>query len=68
MSGWEFGICEFQLLDTGCINSKILLCSTRNYIQYPVINHKGKEYEKDTCINVYIYIYVNIYTLLCSRN
>ena len=21
--------------------------STRNYIQYPVINHSGKEYEKE---------------------
>ena len=22
-------------------------CSTENYIQYPMINHKGKEYEKE---------------------
>ena len=28
------------------INNKVLLQSTGNYIQYPVINHKGKEYEK----------------------
>ena len=26
------------------INSKVLLNSTGNYIQYPVINHTGKEY------------------------
>ena len=26
--------------------------STRNYIQYPVINHNGREYEKE-CIYVY---------------
>ena len=25
-------------------NNKVLLCSTGNYIQYPVINHNGKEY------------------------
>ena len=27
-------------------NNKVLLYSTRNYIQYFVINHNGKEYEK----------------------
>ena len=27
--------------------NKVLLCSTGNYIQYPVINHNGKEYEKE---------------------
>ena len=32
-------------------NNKVLLYSTGNYIQYPVINHNGKEYEKE-----YIYI------------
>ena len=30
--------------------------STGNYIQYPVINHNGKEYKKE-----YIYIYIYIY-------
>ena len=34
------------ILDIERINSKVLLYSTRNYIQYPVINHNGKEYEK----------------------
>ena len=29
------------------INNNILLYSTGNYIQYPVINHNGKEYEKE---------------------
>ena len=28
------------------INNEVLLYSTRNYIQYPVINNNGKEYEK----------------------
>jgi len=30
------------------INNKTLLYSTGNYIRYPVTNHNGKEYEKDT--------------------
>ena len=29
------------------INNKVLLYSTGNYIQYPVINHNGKEFEKE---------------------
>ena len=33
------------------INDKDLLYNTENYSQYPMINHIGKEYEK----NVYIY-------------
>ena len=31
------------------INNKVLLYTIGNYIQYPVINHNGKEYE-------YIYV------------
>ena len=34
------------------LKNKVLLYSTGNYIQYPVINHNGKEYEKE-----YIYTY-----------
>ena len=58
---WEFGISRCKLVYTGWIN-KILLYSTGNYIQYPVINHNGKEYEKE-----YMYMYTGI-TLLYSRN
>ena len=29
------------------INIKFLLCSTGNYIQYPEINHNGKESKKE---------------------
>ena len=32
--------------------NKILQYSTGNYIQYPVINHNGKEYEKE-CVCIY---------------
>ena len=41
----ELGISMCKLLCIGYIN-KILLYSTGNYIQHPVINHNGKEYEK----------------------
>ena len=29
------------------INNNVLLYSTGNYIQYPVVNHNGKEYKKE---------------------
>ena len=41
---WEFGISRCQLLYIEWINNKALLYSTGSYIQYPVINHNGKEY------------------------
>ena len=44
---WEFGISRCQLLNIEWINNKVLLCSTGNYIQYPVINFNGKEYDKE---------------------
>ena len=49
---WDFGISRCKLLYIGCINNKVLLSSTGNYIQYPVISHNGKEYEKE-CIYMY---------------
>ena len=39
-------------------NKKVWLYSTGNYIQYPVINHNGKEYEKE-----YIYVKLNHFAL-----
>ena len=41
---WEFGISRCKLLYIGWVNNKVLLYSTGKYIQYPVINHNGKEY------------------------
>ena len=41
---WEFQISRCKLLCLGWINNKVLLYSTGNYIQYPVINHNGKEF------------------------
>ena len=45
--GWELGISICKLLYIGWINNKVLLYSTGKYIQYPVINHDGKEHEKE---------------------
>ena len=61
----EFGTSRYKLLYKEWIN-KILLYITGNYIQYPIINQTGKEYDKE-----WIYIYTHIYnwiTLLYTRN
>ena len=47
----EFGISRCELLYMEWINNKVLLYSTGKYIQYPIINQNGKEYEEE-----YIYI------------
>ena len=46
----EFGVSRCRLLLTEWRINKVLLYSTGNYIQYPEINHDGKEYEKTMCI------------------
>ena len=48
----EFGVSRYKLLHTKQINNKVLLYNTGNYIQCPVINHHGKEYEKE-CVSMY---------------
>ena len=42
----EFGISRCKVVYIGWINNEVLLHSTWNYIQDPVINYNGKEYEK----------------------
>ena len=59
---FPFGISRCKPVCIGWINNKALLYSTGNCIQYPVINHNGKEYDKE-CIYMYNWI-----TLLYSRN
>ena len=49
---WEFGVSRCELLYIEWIN-KVLLYSTGNYSQYPVIHHNGKEYEKEYVLYVY---------------
>ena len=48
---FQFGISRCKLVYIGRINNKVLLYSRGNYIQYLMINHNGKEYEK-----IYIFI------------
>ena len=45
--GWKFGVSRCKLIYIEWINNKVLLYNTGNYIQYPVINHNTKEYEKE---------------------
>ena len=55
---WEFGVSKYKPVYRACIDSEVLLCGPEDYIQYPVINYNGKEYEKEcACVCVYIYIY-----------
>ena len=54
----EFGISKCKVLYIEWINNNVLLYSTGKYIQYPVINHNGKEYEKEytyICITESLY-------------
>ena len=56
---WEFGFSRCKLSYIEWINNKVLLYSTENYIQYPMINHNGKGYiEKKN-------VYICITELLC---
>ena len=54
---WEFEIGRCKLSYREWKNSKFLLNSPGNCIQYPLINHNGKEYEKE---GVYIYTHICI--------
>ena len=56
----EFGISRCKLLYVEWINSKVLLYSTGNYIQYPLINHNEKQCEKE-----YIPTYLYTHTYIC---
>ena len=48
---WEFGISRYKTSIHRMGKQQVLLYSTRNYIQFSVANHNGKEYEKE-----YIYV------------
>ena len=43
----EFWVSRCKLVNIEWINNQILPYSPGNYIQYPVINHNGKEYKKE---------------------
>ena len=44
---WDLGISRCKPSYIRWINNKVLLCNTGDYIQYPVINHTGRECEKE---------------------
>ena len=45
-TNWKFGVRRYKLLSRKQINSKVLLYSTENCIQYLVINYNGKGKKK----------------------
>ena len=47
---WEFGVSRCQLVHVEWVN-KVLLYNTKNYIQYPLINHNSMCFDKK---NVFI--------------
>ena len=40
----ELEMSRYKLLNPEKMNNKVLLYNTGNYIEYPVIDHNGKEY------------------------
>ena len=44
---WELGFSRCKLLYITWINNNILLYSTGDYTQYPMVNHNRQEYEKE---------------------
>ena len=49
----EDGVSRCKLLYIEWINSKFLLYSTGNYIQYPMINQNGKKYFRKERIHMH---------------
>ena len=45
---WECGVGRHRLLQIGWTNNKGGLHSRGIYVQYPVINHSGREYEEES--------------------
>ena len=56
---WEFGVSRCKLVYIEWINNKVLLYSTGNYIQYPVINimetNMKKNITESLCCTAEIY-------------
>ena len=58
---WEFWVSKLKLSHTEWMN-KVLLDSTRNYIQYLMMNYNANKQKK----NIYIiYTYTHIYVCVC---
>ena len=54
---WEFGVNRCKLLHLEWIDNKVLLYSTGNYIQSPVMENDDKKRERE-CICMYDYFAV----------
>jgi len=52
-------IYSFLYINRNTVNNKVLPYSMGNYIQYPVINHNGKEYEKEYPKPLTLWITIN---------
>ena len=64
--GWEFGVGRYKLLHIEWINNKVLLYSTGNYSQYPVINHNKRIWKRThTYTHTHTHTHTHIYELLC---
>ena len=50
---WKFVVNRWKLIYIECINNKVLLYSTGNYIQHAVISQNEVEYEKG-----YMYVFI----------
>ena len=61
---WEFAIRSCNLLYIEWINNKVLLYSTGNYIQCPVINHNGKNMKRNAYITESLCYTAEINTIL----
>ena len=57
---WEFGISRCRLLHIKWKNNKVLLYSTENYIQYPMVNHNGNIYIERERKWIYLYNWVTL--------
>ena len=58
---WEAGVSRYKLLHIERIN-KVLLYSTENHIQHPMINHMEKILKKNNvgiCVCVYIHTHTH---------
>ena len=61
---WEFGVGRCKVLHLEWISNKLLVYRRGNYIQYPVVDHNGKEHFKSiyicVCVCVYLYNWITL--------
>ena len=60
----KVGVSRYKLLYTVWVNNKVLIYSTKNYVQCPMRNHNGKECLKRMYIQQSHYFKAEINTTL----